>query len=88
MLELEAFHFILDFVPLVKGLKLAVQGLALRGFVLTIEFGEEGLHGISKKFAATPWSTECNQSKRNILFDIPCTLKMGEIFLPALSVCV
>ena len=60
MEELEAFHFILDFVPLVKGLKLAVQGLALRGFVLTIKFEEEGLHSISSKVCRQPWSTECN----------------------------
>ena len=46
MLELEALHLILHFVPLVQGLKLAVQGLALRGLALTIKFGEEGLHGI------------------------------------------
>ena len=54
MLELEALHLILHFVPLVKGLKLAVQGLALRGLALTIKFGEEGLHGISKKVCCHP----------------------------------
>ena len=36
-----------------------------------------------KKSAATTWSTECNQSNLKIRFDTPCTLKMGEIFLPS-----
>ena len=36
-----------------------------------------------KKSAATPWSTECSQSNLKIRFDTPCTLKMGEIFLPS-----
>ena len=54
MLELEAFHFILDFVPLVKSLKLAVEGQAFRGLVLTIKFGEEGLHSISKEICCHP----------------------------------
>ena len=54
MLELEALHLILDFVALVKSLKLAVEGQAFLGLALTIEFGEEGLHGVSKKNLLPP----------------------------------
>ena len=54
MLELEALHLILDFVALVKSLKLAVEGQAFLGLALTIEFGEEGLHGVSKKICCHP----------------------------------
>ena len=54
MLELEAFDLILDFVPLGKSLKLAVEGQAFRGLALTIKFGEEGLHGVSKKICCHP----------------------------------
>ena len=54
MLELEALHLILDFVALVKSLKLAVEGQAFLSLALTIEFGEEGLHSISKKICCHP----------------------------------
>ena len=54
MLELEALHLILDFVALVKSLKLAVEGQAFLGLALTIKFGEEGLHGVSKKICCHP----------------------------------
>ena len=54
MLELEALHLILDFVALVKSLKLAVEGQAFLGLALTIEFGQEGLHSISKEICCHP----------------------------------